>query len=583
MRLRRSAVLAAGVLLLAGCGLPLGGGVREPGPVPAEQLLRDDVQVLPPGPRPGATPEAVVRGFLSAQSSSDRGHAIAREYLVPELRTAWRDDTSVLVYDPQTEQVEPVPGAAETVRFQAKVIGAIGTDGAYSSQTPVEHTDTFRAAKVGGEWRLAQVPTGLRLTPGDRDRSFRASSTYYLAPTYDGGQPTHLVADAVLLPVQADPAQALVTRLLSPPSTGLATSALTAVPAGTALLRPVTTSATGLVTVDLSPDVDRLNDLARSQLTAQLVWTLRGLGGRFAALRLLAGGRPLLVAGSDRDQPRDAWADYAPDGHADLAPAFAVVDGRLGRLDVDGPTGGLPPLAEPGGPVVAYALSRPDGARLAVLTGQRNGPLVLRTGPARGPLVASRVPASRLLASPSWGSGEVGVWLLRTGSDPALLRVDDRGMPTVVGVEGGLARLGPLRALRVSRDGARVALVAGGRLWVGRVVPDGHEPSVVGLRDVAPALTEVTDVSWASGTSLVALGRLAPIGAPVPVRVAVDGSSLVALSRLGLQGEPLSVAAADGRPLLVATRVDGVDRTSRDNGRFFERLVGSARNPLYPD
>ena len=50
--MRRVALLAAGAVLLAGCGLPLSRGVNEPGAVPAEELARDDVQVLPPGPRP---------------------------------------------------------------------------------------------------------------------------------------------------------------------------------------------------------------------------------------------------------------------------------------------------------------------------------------------------------------------------------------------------------------------------------------------------------------------------------------------------------------------------------------------------
>ena len=59
----------------------------------------------------------------------------------------------------------------------------------------------------------------------------------------------------------------------------------------------------------------------------------------------------------------------------------------------------------------------PRGAALAVVQGADRQRLL--TGPLAGPLVER--PGLGRVTSPSWGSGEHGVWLLRTGDDPALL------------------------------------------------------------------------------------------------------------------------------------------------------------------
>ena len=94
------------LLALAGCGLPRAGGVQRPGEVAAEQRLPEPINVLPPGPQPGATPEEVVLGFLAAQSSGRDRHGIARSFLAPDARAGWRDDAGVVVHDPGKTSAE---------------------------------------------------------------------------------------------------------------------------------------------------------------------------------------------------------------------------------------------------------------------------------------------------------------------------------------------------------------------------------------------------------------------------------------------------------------------------------------------
>src|SRR4051812_2329093 len=110
----------AGAVLVAGCGLPLGGGVREPGQVPAEERVGGDIQVLPPGPRDDASAVDIVRDFYGAQSSPVDAHASAREFLAPELRPKWRDNASVGVLDSGQLDVNAVTGQPNALRVTGR-------------------------------------------------------------------------------------------------------------------------------------------------------------------------------------------------------------------------------------------------------------------------------------------------------------------------------------------------------------------------------------------------------------------------------------------------------------------------------
>lgn len=575
---RRVAVLALAVLA-AGCSLPLPRGVQVPGKVAAGQRQPRDIQVLPPGPRPDAKPTEVVTGFLGAQSNPDRQHAIARQFLTPSRRTSWRDAGEVRVYDPSTLQVKEKAtlGDLSTVEVSADVTGVIHPDGSYEAMAPAQLIEAYGLRKVDrGPWQLSDVPTGLRLSPADRDRSFRVRRTYFLAPSYAGGRPDHLVADQVLLPVQPDPAPSLVARLLGGPSRLLEGSVLSDVPAGTSV-RSVTTTAQGLITVDLSTQVQQLPGVARQGLSAQLVWTLRQLGPAFVSLRLLADGRPFRVPDTGAVQPSGDWEAYDPDGLGSEPPLSYLADHRLRAVGTSLPPG--PATAgsstDPGSlPVDAVAVT-PDGLGVALLTGGSAAVVQVRTGPLRASSYAAPRLRQRGLTSPSWGSGEAGLWLLRGGEDVLLLPA--AGPARSVPLGRGLPA--PLTSLAVSRDGARLAIVAGGRLFVGRVEHRGAGGvRVAGLLAIGPRLTGVTAVAWETGTSLVVLGRVQD--ALLPVRVAVDGSSVEPFDGPGLPGPPTSVAASPAG-IWVTSGAGRLSRLYRVRGRGFDAgPFGSA--PVYP-
>lgn len=567
-------------LLLSGCGLPLAGGVQRPGAVPAEQRLPQPISVLPPRPQPGAAPAAVVLGFLAAQSSARDDHGVARSFLAPDARAGWHDDAGVTVYEPRTATTSgPQPdGDAVLVTLSIEVLGQVGADGAARVQAPQPREQRYRLRQdAAGQWQLVGLPDGLTLSPAGRDRSYDALSVHFLAPLGPPPSSRHLVADLVQLPADGDRAEEVVERLLAGPSSGLAGSAETAVPPGTRLRSPVRTSASGEVTVDLTGPASALSEQARMDLSAQLVWTLRDALPDFTRLHLLVDGAVLQVSGVGQPQPRGAWSSYAPDGPIQRSAGLALVGGQLHALRPADEDREPAPPAEVSG-AVDFAVDARRG-RLAVLSDD-GATRTLRTGPLAGPLVAG--PQDNGLRSPSWGSGDLGLFVLRTGARPAVLLVPS--VPGAVPVEvqaDALPALDGSALLRVSRDGTRVALVAGGVLQVGRLEMKGRVPHLVALRRLA---TGVLDVAWQTGTSLeVLVEDTEPPLLPL-LRLSIDGTSATPTGLVGVaEGEPATIAAYGDQPLLVETRANRRSTVySGDGGGGFQVQLRDATRPSYP-
>jgi hypothetical protein len=573
---KRLAPLAT-LLLLTACGLPLGDGVQVPKQVAAGQQQRGDIQVLPPGPRPDNTPEQVVRGFFGAQSNPEDGHASARAFLTPERQRTWKDAGQVSVFD-SALSIEAAPDEPQAFVVSGRRVGLIDADGSYTRKNDRISVRVRLQRDVRRGWELADVPDGLLLSVTDRDRSFRALSVYFLAPASAPNAAPHLVPDPVFVPITADPAQALVQRLLRGPSRQLDDSVETAVPDDTTLLRPVSTDGAGVVTVDLSKQVAEAPQEQKEQLSAQLVWTLREVQSAFSRLRMRSNGEDVRIAGADDDgrlQDRNDWLSYDPDAQVARAAAYYISGRRLRGLDAPlppGPGSGLD--AQP----VDVAAASPRGGTVALLTDE--GPQwVLRTGPLNGPKTVRRRAAS--LLSPSWGSGEAGVWLV---DGRRLVLVPLSGAAVGVPVDG-ISGYGPISGVRVSRDGVRVALIAGvgsaRQLVVGRLSSHAGKLRVVALHAPAPGVTDVRDVTWENATSLVVLGRLGVLPL-LPVRVAVDGSSVAPLIRVGLDNSELvSLSGAPGRQLIVAALSGRTAWLFRETGRLYRRDTRGYA-PFYP-
>ena len=560
-------LLSLGVLLLSGCSLPLDEGVHSPGRVAADFVEDVDTQVLLPPPGPDASARQIVEGFLDAQSSPGDRHAVARQYLHPDVAADWDDRSGVEVYDPASRRLTVEDES--TVRFDYEVVARIASDGSWSLDSS-SHSSTYRLRRdANGQLRLVDVPAGLRLTPSGATRSFRAHDVHFVGLAGEG-TPTQLVPDRVFLPVGADVGDAVVRRLLAGPSSSLRGAVETGFPEGTELRSPVTTS-DGVVSVDLTSPAGTATDEQREQLAAQLVWTLSGTGQAVSGVRVLVDGRPLSVEGAGELQERDDWADYDPNGRLARSAGLYVDGRRLQRLE-----GSLPRSEATSGQLpVDAAVASPADNRLALLSRTEAG-AVVRTGSPAGPFTtAATLPD---VTSLSWGTGRRGLFVVSGGQ--VLLLADGRP-PQRVPVAAPDA--GPLTVLRLSRDGARAAAVFGEcaqrRLYVGRVERTESGPRIANLRAVSPQGTDVADVTWETGTTLVVLGQLGTTNRLL-VRVAVDGSRVDPVRTLGLDGEAQSVAAAPGRPLLVGATLEDRPVLLVEEAGLFRIRPGGA--PAYP-
>lgn len=566
---RQLLLVLLGTALAAGCSLPLPDGVHEVGDVGGEARQGRPLEVIPPGPRAGASPAEAVLGFLSAQASAVGEHEIARRFLTPGESARWEDEGEVQVYDPDRLQVRALPGGTtqeQVVRVTARVTGTVREDGSFVARPGDAVTEDYEVGRVQGEWRLRDVPDGLRLTMADLQRAFEPVPVFYLAPPVDEETP-HLVPDVVFLPVEGDRVTALVRRLLGAPSQALAGSVRTAVPAGMRLRR-ATLSGAGVARVELVGGAARPAGQGAQDLSAQVVWTLRSLGAAFRSLRLTVDGRPLAVPGGGTTQDARDWEDYDPDGLGPNPP-YLFTAGRRLRASVE-----LPANPATSGDVgagsavpVDVAALTPDRTTVALLDTRDPGDVVVRVGPLRGaqfPVVARAAG----LSSPSWGSADHGLWLVREGRE--LVRVDGGLQPvTVLGLPEGR-----VQSLAVSRDGARVALVVGGRLHVGRVEVVKGTPRVVGLSEVLPSLSSVVQVVWGSSTELVAVGRRTR--ANQVVRMSVDGSSARTLNTAGLT--PTAVAACPAG--LVVASGDRLYLAAESGFRLAQ--TDASRAPVFP-
>jgi hypothetical protein len=567
---RRALVGLLLVVLTACGGLPVPTGVRDAAGVGGDPPDVGGIVVVAPGPQPGMTALQVVQGFLYALSRSPQDdHRIAKQFLAPDVECCDQSEEAVLYQlGGVNASVQPDPSV---VRASFTSVGRILRDGAFRLEDAVVHDD-FRVVDVDGELRLESVPRGLRLVVDDLERSYTPYDVHFLSSDVDGEPSGRLVPDRVFLPASREPGQALVDALLSGPTRRLAPAVLSAAPVGTTAEVDV---AAGTVRVDLSEEAAALETRDRQRLAAQLAWTLVPA---YAGVRVLVDGVPL-VPDEDEVLDRSDWDEYDPAGSVDDLPLLYLQDRRLRSLEE-----GLPGSAVTTGDLlVDGAASSLSGTDLAVRTTRSPTVDEVRTGPLRGPF-GDPVLTGPGLTSLSWGPGDQGLWVLQTGTPAGVWLVPPDGpagrTPQRVPVQTP-QDAGPLSALKVSRDGARIALVLGGRLHVGRIEPVDGRWRIGEVTLVSRELVGVTDVAWRSGTSLVALGADEVDGQLFPADVSVDGSSYAVVQRPLVGAVAVEIAAAPRQPLVVAADVDDQRQLYRDDDTLF-RPLGPGRSPFYP-
>jgi hypothetical protein len=176
------------------------------------------------------------------------------------------------------------------------------------------------------------------------------------------------------------------------------------------------------------------------------------------------------------------------------------------------------------------------------------------------------------------------VWTVRDGREVLLVTLDGHASRIDLPQQQDI---GPIRALSLSRDGARVAVVAGPagneQLWIGVVARDNDNGStqISGLRPLDFGDTPVSDVSWSDAGTVIALTHSGEQDSSL-YSVDIDGGSPALLvSTAGLPGPPTAVAAG---PTLLTIAAGTLWRTpvASESWTKVEDRRGGESAPAYP-
>ena len=575
---RRGRRTKVGLLVAAGALLVSTGCANIPVTSPPQVIPESVPAAAPAGggdlrydgivPRPGESPEDVVRDFLRAGGSIERAHTRARAYLTADASKNWNDNAGTVIIE-NNFYLDSRQGGSE-VLLSAQQHGRLNEDGSYAPGE-ASYAVTFSLKKVDGEWRINNPPPGLLIELSTFESAYRAYQVYFL-----NSDQKKVVPDVRWYAAPPDSlATLLVTALEHGPSKwlgGAVTTALTGITLQTNIVQErdrVKVYLTGL-----GDQVDTLSDGG----FAQLVWTLSQLG--VGGVEVYADGQVIKPAGARAVilQQLSDWRDFDPDGLTVNASGYFIRDGAVWTTK----DAALPgPAGRSSFHAVAVAASI-DERSVAVVRGTASGKQVLYVG-APGSLRSTV--SGTTLSRPTWGAGTREVWTVRDGREVLLVTLDGHASHVDLPQQQDI---GPIRALSLSRDGARVAVVAGPagneQLWIGVVVRDndnGSTTQIHGLRPLDFGDTPVSDVSWSDAGTVIALTRSGEQDSSL-YSVDIDGGSPALLvSTAGLPGPPTAVAAG---PTLLTIAAGTLWRTpvASESWTKVEDRRGGESAPAYP-
>jgi hypothetical protein len=571
---------------LAGCAsIPTSGPVKAGGDLRL-QRADDGVSVIGEPPRPGATPSQIINGFLDSSADFQNDHEVARLFLTTAASRGWRPQAGTQVYDKTELSVEQSSADASTFVFDAPAVGDIAGDGEYRRAEVAEPViQQFRLARVNGQWRIAELDDGLLLSSSELTDTYRQVSLYFLAPSG-----VTLVPDTVLIPELPGLSTKVVARLLRGPTASLRGAVDTAFPEGTSLDVSSVPVTDGVATVQLDDLALKADDTARQQMSAQLVWTLKQLAG-VTAVRIRVSGEDLQVNGAGAVQQATEWATFDPDFLSSNLSAYVELDGRIGRY-LEGRFIPVPGVGGPEKQAVRSPAVSLDTQRLAVVSADRTRVLVGAMQPDARLEVRIDGGADSDFSSPSWDRDK-GLWVVDRAGGALWFLADGATRAQRVAVPSSTDGQ-PIQRVRISRDGARVALLVGtgrqARFMIGVVrrvetadpqVEGGERLSLASVVEPLPGLLDVRDLAWADATHVEVLGSL--VGASLrPYEVSVDGWRFPDIEPAPGPGEAVSIAAAPplgDTALVVGTSVGRLWQFTSSSG--WEEL-GPGTQPAYP-
>jgi len=545
---RATALVGVLALGLAACsGLP-----RSSDVMPGDSLapaLPTPVRMRPATPMPGASPEAIVRGFLvagSALSDDDRlsgppvsqDYRPAREFLTPAVSEGWAPGSrAALIYTTVATTMVASDERVATVRATAREVATLDATGRYAELPgAVPRSVDITVSRVDGEWRISRLPEdfGLWLDLFYFNKSYQPFTVAYASPIA-----RTLIPDRRFFPITSGLPTALARAQLAPIPGYLQGAVVTGFPTNTKLSVDSVTVRSGTARLDLTAAAVTSGAEERRAALAQSIVTMTQATG-VAGVALQAEGSPLDpvgVAGPPYDLsslgferaqgPEPAWVVLRNGDRL-----WAVRPADLRKADA-GQSGPQLPRVNPNYSKLAVA---PDLRELAAVTGDGTALYRFRQSgesPATGQS-AQQTPFGTDLVRPAFDTHQ-GLWLAGVGAAgaPTIWVIDTRG-------EIGRAEPRPLNtpwlgaqrvvALKVAPDAQRVALLlrgSDGRIRIGVAgVLRGQDQRAVGLTEpltVGAQVIDATDLTWTSAYRLSVLGRVSAAQDVRATSVELDG------------------------------------------------------------
>lgn len=539
--MRRVWALALPLILLSGCvGLPSTGQVQsglERAPEP------EGIVFLAPDPQPGGEPEQIVEGFLDAATAgvADR-YETAQKYLTDEARKSWVPGAGVTIYagntPPEVSSTRP-----QNVTVTVPVAGYVDQHGVYTEEAQgAEKTATFTLSQVDGQWRINDLEDGVLISAVNFGTQFRHMSLAFFSP--DG---RHVIPDPRWFPEQNAPTFA-VSALINGPAEWMASGVVSAIPPGTTA-EPVNVSE-GTAEIALSQDALSASPSEREVVVSQLEHTLTELP-QVRRVRTTVDGGTYIEDPSLRPSTQDAGVGHTPivltdEGlHTVSGTNYLPIEG----IEVD-PERNYTALAVPYGD----DLTGEDG--VAVRVGKR----VIETLPVPDqepvPLFEGKDLLPPVFDPYGW------VWSGET-TNPGTLLATTPGSGVAAIVDAPLLKDHDVRAVRLSRDGGRIAVLheVGERVIIQVAMVERDEtgtPTGVGEpATVGASIVDASDLAWVDGVTLAVLGSS-------------DGETTTA-HMVPLSGPSVALLSVQGSVSLTAGRGEREMWILTDSGELFSR------------
>ena len=583
-----------------------------------------------PGPKSGAAPDEILRGFFSASAHPAQRHRAARAFMTNKISTSWKEGKNAFIVQHLNINSSGKPSNNEaTFDVSGSTVGVLGDGGTYTPHSGA-YRSQFKLRKVDGEWRIDSAPPGIALQSVDFNQAYRSYSVYFLDHT---GK--YLVADRRWVYSQQETIESsLMSLLASGPRQELAPAIGTALPPGTSITAK--SKKNGGSTVDIK-GLSQVSNDDRQLIANQIVWTLTYADVR-GPFTLMADGVPLLDQAHKTLSAADV-SDVNPE-MSDMKTLHAVANGSIMTISNSETTADRGPFVHsvtilsagitPSGGLAAV-IERDNAAGPAPNNGGRSGEetsgntsaggdtRVLRIGSLIGgdsttrksgaePGMAGQpIVRGHTLTRPSWSENGTVAWTVADGKE--IHRVEYQTAAESKSGAGNVkkeyivdnsALRGQLHTddgddhnndhkiseFRVANDGVRAAMIIGGHVYTAVIAPgEGGKLRIMSPREVGEAFlgNTATSLDWQPDGSLLigTQSQDAPVWTVQP-----DGSDAMRLTSNNVKAPVSAVAASrdelyitDSRSVLQLERNKSSDTTTQ-NWREVPGLQGIRAQPI---